>query len=414
MVMELQDAHGILVNLTRNLEISLGALRKDPAKQQLQDAIHDDKILPEIQMTAVASKAINLLHQIEQLLEPASLVLADHFLGYVSTKCLCAAVELHVADILAQGPRNLDDLATASNARADRLGQVLRPLHNNGIFSYDVDTGIYSNNHTSELLRSDHWTQWHNWVDLYGNEFYDIARGIPQSVHKDAVRWAAQINFDTDQNMFTYFQAQGWLPRLHKTLGSGATAQAPGIVEDYAWEEVADQTIIDIGGGGGALIASLLRRYPHMTGGVFDLDSVIEHITPFFSEGGQYEDLAARVPRENLIAGNFLKAVPAFQVYTMKWVLHDWKDEEALTILRNIRQSIIPGAKSRLIILESILTDGRVGRLSRYGDINMMMTANGQERTEGQWRQLAEAAGWKVSGIYPLRNAWVQAIELKP
>jgi len=322
-------------------------------------------------------------------------------------------VELNIADILAKGPLDLNALALASKARPDRLGQIMRPLYNNGIFSFDASSETYVNNRISTLLRSDNWTQWRNWVDLYGNEFYDIARGIPASVKADAVRSGAQINFDTDDNMFTYFQAQGWLPRLHKTLGAGATAMAPGILEDYPWEEVADKTVLDIGGGGGALIATLLRKHETMRGGILDLASVIDHIASFYSAGGQYADLSPRVPVENLIAGDFLKSIPSFEVYTMKWVLHDWKDPEALTILQNIRKAILPGPKSRLVVLESILADGRMGRLSRYGDINMMMTAKGHERTEGQWRDLAERAGWRVTGIFYMRNAWVQAIELK-
>ena len=83
-------------------------------------------------------------------------------------------------------------------------------------------------------------------------------------------------------------------------------------------------------------------------------------------------------------------------------------------IMKNIRRAILQGEKSRLVVLESILSDGRMGRLSRYGDINMMMTANGQERTEAEWRKLADLAGWKVKGIFPMRNSWVQAIELIP
>jgi hypothetical protein len=323
-------------------------------------------------------------------------------------------VELRIPDILGKGPLTLPELAAASKARPDRLRQVLGYLYNNGIFRYDADADLYANNHTSELLQSEHWTQWHNWVDLYGNEFYDIARGIPESVHEDAVRNGAQINYQTDQDMFSYFDARGWLPRLHKTLGGGANAQAPGILEDYAWEEVADRTILDIGGGGGALIASLLRKHETMRGGVYDLPKVIDHITGFFSQGGQYQDLSARVPKENLIAGDFLKSVPASEVYVMKWVLHDWKDPDALTILQNIRKAIVPGPQSRLVVLESILIDSHMGRLSRYGDINMMMTANGQERTEKQWRQLIEQSGWRLTGVHHLRNAWVQAIELKP
>lgn len=60
-----------------------------------------------------------------------------------------------------------------------------------------------------------------------------MARSIPASLKEDAVRWPAQINFNTDLNMFAYFQQAGWLHQLHKTLGAGATAQAPGILADY-------------------------------------------------------------------------------------------------------------------------------------------------------------------------------------
>lgn len=309
---------------------------------------------------------------------------------------------------------NIQDLAKASSARADRLGQILVPLRNNGIFSYNPKTGEYANTHVSTLLRSDHWTQWHNWVDLYGNQFYDIARGIPKSVRHDATRWAAQINYDTDANMFEYFNAQGWMPQLHRTLGGGATAMAPGIVHDYPWSDVQDKTVLDIGGGGGSFVATLLRNFPTMRGSIYDLPHVIAHSSELFSKGGTFEDLADRVPQANLIGGDFLKWVPPTEVYVMKWCLHDWKDEPAVTILRNIRKAIVPGPVSRLVVFESILSDGRMGRLSRYGDINMMMTADGQERTEAQWRKLVEEAGWKVDRIYPLRNAWVQAIDLRP
>lgn len=338
----------------------------------------------------------------------------SNFEGYTDTKCLVAVNELQLPDILARGPMNVQDLAEASSARPDRLGQILVPLRNNGIFVYNPDTGEYANNHVSNLLRSDHWTQWHNWIDLYGNEFYDIARGIPKSVSKDATRWAAQINFDTDMDMFEYFNAQGWVPRLHRTLGSAATAMAPGIVADYPWGDVMDKTVMDIGGGGGTFIATLLQKFPTMRGSIYDLPHVIAHTSDLFSKDGIFKDFIDRVPQANLIAGDFLKWVPPAEVYTMKWCLHDWKDDLAAIILRNIRKAVTLGPVSRLIVFESILSDGRMGRLSRYADINMMVTANGQERSEAQWRQLIEATGWKIDTVRPLRNAWVQAIDLRP
>lgn len=310
---------------------------------------------------------------------------------------------------------NIEELAIASNARADRLQQVMRVLFNGGIFAYNPATNTYSNNTTSQLLLSEHWTQWKNWVELYGSEFYDMARGIPAACKMDATRSPAQINFNTDYDMFTYFTKKGWLQRLHTTLGGGAVAQAPGILEDYPWDEIADCNFLDVGGGVGALVSLILRKYSSMQAGILDRPDVIEHaINSFHGPDGQFSDVGARVSKSQLFAGDFLVEVPKFEVYTMKWCLHDWDDSKALKVLANIRKAIERGPKSRLIIFESLLTNGRIGRLSRYADLNMWIAANGQERTEEQWNALATQTGWKIRKIYHLRNSWPCAIEFVP
>lgn len=447
-----QDARSALGSLNATLREALERLESEPVKSELHDGLHHETNLPERELAQLAADTVDLAARVEQMLEPAPLVLADHFLGtqtndsypstymsmhgasfadimaapgYVNTKCLVAAVDLRIPDILRErGPLTLAELAACSNTEALRLGQILQSLYNGAIFAYDAPTSTYRNSPASLLLCADHWTQWHNWVDLYGNEFYDIARGIPAALRNGqdgdgsssgrGSRSAAQINFDTDLNMFEYFASQGWVPRLHRTLGGGAKAMAPGILQDYPWAEVAGKTVMDIGGGGGALIATLLHAFPDMRGGIYDLAEVIAHTSDAFLAGGLYADLAPRVPQGNLIAGNFLRSVPPAEVYTIKWVLHDWTDADAVTILANARAALVPGPVSRLLILESILRDGRMGRLSRYGNINMMMTAKGRERTEQQWRELAKAAGWTVAGIHPMRNTWLAAIDLRP
>ncbi|KAF2795572.1 S-adenosyl-L-methionine-dependent methyltransferase, partial [Melanomma pulvis-pyrius CBS 109.77] len=404
----------ILENLVASLKQVPSQLNSD-AKASLQSALHDTTKLPNKKICSLSYEALDLLSEVRLLLEPSHLILADHFLGYMNTKALCAAVELHIPDILQSGPRTLEKLATECKARPDRLRQIMRTLHNNGIFTYSLSDDTYSNNHISNLLLSDHWTQWQNWVHLYGNEFYDMARGLPASCLKDATRCPAQINYDTDDSMFKYFTEQGWIAKFHTTLGGGAIAQAPGIVEDYPWEEVANGTVIDVGGGGGGLIALLLRKYKTMKGAVLDAPKVIGQAREnFHGPEGQYKDVADQIPIENLIAGDFFVELPASDVFTIKWCLHDWDDEKASIILTNIRKALKKSSKSRLVILESVLTDGHIGRMTRYADMNMMVAVGGKERDEAQWRKLAEATGWTLRKIYPLRNAWPSAIEFVP
>lgn len=404
----------ILHDLAGTLKSTLTQLKSCP-EGSLETLLHNAGELPDKNLYSAASEALTYLSEIRLLLEPGHLVLADHFLGYMNTKALCAAVEFQIPDILRDGPKTLADLAKECSARQDRLRQVMRTLRNNGIFSYNVEADTYENNHTSTLLLSDHWTQWRSWVDLYGNEFYDMARGIPDACKLEAVRSPAQINFDTDDSMFKYFSDQGWLPKFHRVLSAGAIAQAPGILRDYPWEEVADGHVIDIGGGGGGLIALLLREHKTMQGGILETPHVIPQIEAnFHGQGGIYADVGDRLPPANVITGDFFKEVPASEVYTMKWCLHDWDDEKACTILQSIRKAIKRAPKSRLIILESVLEDGHKGRLPRYADMNMMVAVGGRERDERQWNSLAEKTGWTLRKIYPLRNAWPCAIEFVP
>lgn len=333
----------------------------------------------------------------------------------MNAKALCAAVELNVPDALSQGSMTIDQLARQCGARSDRLGQVMKILYNNGIFSYNKESQEYSNNHTSTLLLSSHWTQWRNWVDLYGNEFYDMSRGIQASCKTEATRCPAQINFDTDDSMFQYFTDRQWIAKFHKTLGGGATAQAPGIVQDYPWEEIVPGKIIDIGGGSGGLIASLLRHFKTMEGAVFDAPHVIEQARHNFHDvEGVYADVGDRVAKESLISGDFFTSVPSADVYTMKWCLHDWNDDKARTILTNIRRALVRTARSRLLVFESVLGDGHTDRLSRYADMNMMVAVGGQERSKADWEKLAGLSGWRMGRICALRNAWPCAIEFLP
>ncbi|KID96280.1 O-methyltransferase, family 2, partial [Metarhizium majus ARSEF 297] len=413
--MAIADIEKALTELNAALRTALKTLGSD-CRQELMQSLHSPDELPEKHLYDLSTEAVDLLQETKLLLEPRTVILADHFLGSANCKCLNAAVELDVPDILQQqGALTITQLAQKCGAREDRMKQVMRVLQSAGIFSYEQDTAVYSNNECSTLLLKDHWTGWRNWVDLYGNEFYDMARGIPASCRQGEKRMPSQINFDTALDMFSWFAAQGSLDRVHRTLGGGAIAQAPGILADYPWEQVAGGLIVDIGGGGGGLIAMLLRKFPNLRGGIFDRAEVINQaVANFCDPDGLYRDVGDRVSKENLHAGDFFKEIPSYEVYCMKWCLHDWRDNDVVTILKNIRKAIIPGPKSRLVLLEILLRKGRSGHLSRMADLSVMMAANGLEREEWEWDSLAAQSGWKIARKYDLRNAWPCAMELVP
>jgi hypothetical protein len=262
-------------------------------------------------------------------------------------------------------------------------------------------------------MTKSHWTQWHRWVELYGNEFYDAARSIPVAVREGETLSAAQIEYGTEENIFAYFAARGLQDKFHRTLGAGAVAQAPGMLADYAWVELDGAVVLDVGGGGGNFIAALLRAHRGLRGALLELEPVVEMVRPrFWDAEGMFADVGDRMVA--LHVGDFRDAVPAYEVYTMKWCLHNWLDEDVVRILSAVRRAIVETPRARVVVIEAVLAEGRSSRVWRYGDLTMMSTANGQERTEEEWRRVAARAGWEVRSVSPLRNAWAAAIDLRP
>ena len=295
-----------------------------------------------------------------------------------------------------------------------RLAQLLDTLVNNGIFSYDASSGTFSNNRCSILLRRDHWTKWHLWADLYPNIFFDVSRSIPSAIRLGETRNAAQIEYSTDMSLFDYMAAQGKSEQFHNVLGAGARAMAKGLTVDYPWGELGDEKVVDLGAGSGDFLASVLRQNPALRGTLVDLQHVVDLISPEFKGGdgsGRHADVASRM---SLTAGDFFGDIPAASVYTIKWCLHNWMDEDVVRILSNARSHLVVSPLARFIIFESMKRPGRSGRLPRYGDLVMMMTVNGKERSQQDWARLAGLAGWTIHRILDIRNSWVSAIELRP
>lgn len=290
-------------------------------------------------------------------------------------------------------PEAVDTRATTADAIAERVGsrvepteRVMRFLASRGWFKRKRD-GSYRLNARSRALRSDdpqslrdwvrfmaaawHWDVWNQAVvpirdgtsaatAAYGKPFFDW-------LHDDDP--AARATFD------------GAMRSLSSLAG-------PLMAKAVPLHRVA--SICDVGGGSGRLLSDLLKAAPQARGTVFDLPEVVAGAAEVF------RDLP--VDRWDAVGGNFFEAdaIPGgHDRYVMQAVMHDWADEQAGTILRNVRAAMPPG--SQLWIVEGIVDPAERDDMAKAIDMLMLtLTEGGRERTQQEWEELFADSGFRI------------------
>ncbi|KAK2611659.1 hypothetical protein N8I77_004989 [Diaporthe amygdali] len=356
---------------------------------------------------------IQTLGKIQQILTPPQVQFMDAIFSATNTQILVCAAQYRLADILhAQGPLSVPALAAASGMDPAACAQVVRYLVEMGFFSLYAAAGVVDNNRTSQLLRTDHWTTWHNWVGLYAGEHYDILRKLPAAIAAGQERTAAQIFFDTDEPIYQVMERMGTTAAFHKAIGAFSIAEAPGLLADYPWAEVGDEVVTDIGAGAGDFIWHYLQAYPTAKAAAFELPKTAELIQKRFEDA----DDAVRARLVEVQGGDFFKdSLPRSAVYFLKFVFHNWDDEHCVALLKRIRQSIElkPGV-SRVVVGEHIILDGKLGSFARYADIRMLSRVRNRERTLEEYRVIAERGGFTLHQVVSPRGCLTQVIDLRP
>jgi O-methyltransferase domain len=294
-------------------------------------------------------------------------VMWDGLRGGIVTRALAIVADLQIAEALAGGPKHVADLATEARADPDTLHRLLRALASDGIFAEDAP-GVFRNTPASELLNR---TGWDDFAHLFGGVWLRTileldASGtppFPRIFGEDFWPWLAE--HPRERAAFDRAMAQGWQGRLER-LGA------------VRWR--GDETVVDVGGGNGSLLAGFLEGHPDMHGIVFDLPETVR-------------DESALGERCTFVAGSFFDAVPAGDVFVLSGILHDWDDASALRILGSVRAAA--GEASRLILLEGAIDPGNEPDGAKWLDLLMLALSGGRERTEEQWRVLLREAGFE-------------------
>lgn len=317
---------------------------------------------------------------------PAPIEMLELLLGTWVSQAIQAAAALGIADALADGPLPAAGLAERVGADPDGVDRLMRALVSRGVFRRTRD-GRYALNPLGETLRSDadpsmraaglfygcrqqreHWTHLLDAVQtgkpvvaaLRGKEFFDYLSDDPEfaGLFNDAMTSISQMSVQP-------------------------------VVAGYDFSRFS--TIIDVGGGHGRLLAAILAATPTARGVLYDLPDVVAKAPKLFAEFGLTE-------RVDVQGGSFFDTVPGGgDAYVMKNIIHDWADEQALTILRNIRAASKPGAT--LLLVEFVIPDHDSDFIGKWVDLEMLVVAGGRERTAEQYRSLLARAGFRLTGV---------------
>jgi SAM-dependent methyltransferase len=307
--------------------------------------------------------------------------------GHAITRSLTVVTELGIADLLADGPKSAAQLAASRHVDEQSLYRLLRALAAIGVFSENA-AHQFSLTALSDRLRAAHPRSLRDFVRIRGHEMYWQAWGALD----EAVRsGAAAFECAHGVSHFKYFDAHPEAGHLFNDGMRSLSGQIyDALVEVYDFSPF--DTIIDVGGGQGMLLAGVLRAHPKLRGILFDLPPAIEASAEVLQAAGVANRCTA-------IAGDFFGAIPTgADLAILSRIVHNWGDAQALSILRNCRGALAPGGK--LLIVEYVVTDDPAGVDAKLFDLQMLVYfGRARERSEEEYRTLLRQAGFELNRI---------------
>ncbi|MGP0052649.1 MAG: methyltransferase [Solirubrobacteraceae bacterium] len=308
--------------------------------------------------------------------------LADYFIPFT----IRAVAELGVADLLADGPRTVEELAADTGTHAPSLRRALRALACKGVFA-ELQDGRFALTPTAELLRSDH--------PLSLRDAYHL-------MPSDVAAWAhLDHSVRTGEPAFDHVHGRSlwsWLAehpadgeRFDRGMQSMTRLELRGLTGAYDWSGMS--LLVDVGGGNGALLAGLLAQHPGLRGRLFDLPHVVAAAGPVLAGAGVAD-------RCEVHPGSFFDAVPpGGDAYLLKRILYGWNDEGARRILRSVRAAM--GRQARMLVIEPVAGVADPSGFSATLDLVMLAVDGGRARTVEELSALLCTEGLRLTRTVP-------------
>ena len=329
---------------------------------------------------------------------PPEAQIAELLLSQLASRLVYLAATLKLADHLAEGPKTAEQLAPLTGTNAPALYRILRALASLGFFTEDAQHRFVLRP-LGAVLKSG--TPSYAAALVLGGEIF--TRSL------DNLLYSAQTGKPAFERAFgmPIFDWLGANPQqalLFNDTMVGFHGTEPAAVA-AAYDFSVFQAIADVGGSTGNMLATILSRYQGPRGILFDLPHVVREAPAFLQQRG----LTDRIRIE---AGSFFEGVPAgADAYVLSHVIHDWNQEQCLTILGHCRRAM--SSRGYLLLVEMVLPEGDVPHPGKLLDMVMLTVPGGEERTPSQYSTLLDQAGFRMTRVVPTASL-VSVVEAVP
>jgi len=323
---------------------------------------------------------------------PLQMVMMQMIMGYWVSQSIYAAAKLGIADHLASSERSYQELAVATDTNEQALYRLLRALASVGIFA-ETQVGKFAMTPLSAFLQSDTPSSLRDVSIMMGDrEHYSSWGNILHAVKTGDSGFEQLFGM----NVFEYY-AQNPEPAdiFDRAMTSFSNIEIAAVVSGYDFSSI--RTLVDVAGGHGSLLTSILKANPHVSGILFDVPEVIERAKAQIATS-EVSD------RCQLMSGNFFESVPGgADAYVLKHIIHDWDDERASAILRQCHRAMADNG--RVLVVEQVIPPGNNPFVGKLLDVNMLvMCPGGKERTSEEFRALFAESGFNMTRIVPTQG----------
>lgn len=314
----------------------------------------------------------------------------DHVMDLVTgrwrSQTVYAGVELGVFEVVEERPKHAVEIADQLNLDEQKGYRLLRALSSLDLLDESADRR-FSLTPAGAVLQDDHPESLRGFALLEeGPTHYAVWKHLP-----DIVREGGPSGFQREfgHGFLDHREADSEYGQVFNEAMSNLSQMESAMVADLldGVDFSGVGRVCDVGGGHGHLLCTLIRDTPSVEGTVLELPSVVN------DEAKHWHEPMGLTDRVRFVAGDFFEEVPTGDAYLLKHILHDWNDSECVEILSTIREAAPDGA--RLFNCEFVVPGPDRSHLAKQYDIHMMVATTGQERTESEYVELFEKAGFE-------------------